>query len=322
MSTAILLCNMGGPDSLDSVHPYLKQIFLDPDLIQIPIGGAFRVKFAEFLASKRAPKSRKIFEAIGGSSPLLKIMQDQAAKLEKQLRSQKFDCRVFPAMRYWHPFIEDVWQRVHDESFDSVVAVSMYPFYSQSTTGSMVRLVEQLQRRQPVSRLEIIDRFGDAELFIEAMAAQIREAISEAKTEAPFPVLLSAHSLPLRQIKKGDPYESEIKQSINALQKKLPSDVQLHLSYQSKIGPVKWLGPSTKEAINKLATRVQELWVYPFGFVADNSETLYEIGQLYKTSAFDAGLEFYHRINALNGNDTFIKALGRLINEKIKGIDG
>ena len=318
MSTAILLCNMGGPDSLESVRPYLKNIFLDPDLIQIPIRGALRGKFAEYLATKRAPKSMKIFEAIGGSSPLLKITQEQATKLQQRLRAQNHDVRVFPAMRYWHPFIEDVWQRVHAESFESVVVLSMYPFYSNSTTGSIVRLVEELQRRQPVQRLDIIDRFGDNPLFIEAIAAQIRESVSKAHSKAPFRVLLSAHSLPLRHIKKGDPYENEILFAMDALHIKLSSDVQLHLSYQSKIGPVKWLGPSTEEKLQELATLSHELWVYPFGFVTDNSETLYEIGQLYKNIALESDVEFYHRIDALNDHDTFINALAMLIEKKIK----
>lgn len=319
MPTAIVLCNMGGPDSPESVQPYLKQIFLDPDLIQIPIRGIFRRWFATLLASKRAPKSRRIFQAIGGSSPLLKITQDQAAKLQQRLQVPDFDCRVFPAMRYWHPFIEDVWQRLHDESFNTAVVVSMYPFYSQSTTGSIVHLIEKLQRRQPLRRLEIIDRLGDAELFIEAMSAQIREAVSAAQTDAPFHVLLSAHSLPLRQIKKGDPYKDEITNAINVLRQKLPMDIQLHLSYQSKIGPVQWLGPTTGDKIKELAVAAQELWIYPFGFVADNSETLYEIGELYKNAADAAGVEFYHRINALNDHDVFIDALAMLVEEKLKG---
>lgn len=318
MSTAILLCNMGGPDSLESVHPYLKEIFLDPDLIQIPIRGRLREKLAEFLAGKRAPKSRKIFQAIGGSSPLLNITQDQADRLQQRLQSNNPECRVFPAMRYWHPFIEEVWQRLHDDGFRSVVIVSMYPFYSHSTTGSIVRLVKELQARLPMQRLEIIDRFGDSDMFIEAMAEQIREAVSNAHTEAPFHVLLSAHSLPLRQIKKGDPYEKEILRAMDALQHKLSPDVQLHLSYQSKIGPVKWLGPSTEDKIQILSTTLKELWVYPFGFVADNSETLYEIGQLYKKSALENGLEFYHRIEALNDHDMFMNALERLITEKVR----
>lgn len=318
MSTAILLINMGGPDSLESVHPYLKEIFLDPDLIQIPIRGKLREKLAEFLATKRAPKSRKIFQAIGGSSPLLSITQDQADRLQQRLQSNNPECSVFPAMRYWHPFIEEVWQRVHDEGFESVVIVSMYPFYSHSTTGSIVRLVEALQARQAAQRLEIIDRFGDSDMFIEAMAEQIREATAKAHTEPPFHVLLSAHSLPQRQIKKGDPYAKEILRAMDALQKKLSPDVQLHLSYQSKIGPVKWLGPSTEDKIQELSATLNELWVYPFGFVADNSETLYEIGQLYKESALENGLEFYHRIDALNDHDTFINALAMLIEKKIK----
>ena len=133
-------------------------------------------------------------------------------------------------------------------------------------------------------------------------------------------VLLSAHSLPLRQIRKGDPYEREISEAAKALKKMLPEEIQLHLSYQSKIGPVRWLGPSTEEKIKELKS-VQELWVYPFGFVTDNSETLYEIGIRYKNLALEWGIEKYHRIDALNDHDLFVCALAELIEEKLKGIN-
>lgn len=318
MSTAILLCNMGGPDSLQSVQPYLKQIFLDPDLIQIPLKGIFRSWFASFFAFRRAPESRYIFESLGGKSPLLKLTQDQAMALEERFQTTEQSIKVFPAMRYWHPFIEDVWQAVHEQGFETVIMVSMYPFYSKSTTGSMVNLIHKLAKEKPVSRLEIIDRFGDSQSFIDAMADQIKTATAEKNSKtAAINVLLSAHSLPKYQIDRGDPYENEINRTMNLLREKLPSTIKLHLSYQSKIGPIKWLGPSTSDKIKMLASTTNELWVYPLGFVADNSETLYEIGMLYKELADEIGLESYHRIDALNDHERFIDALEELIREKL-----
>ncbi len=308
--TAIFLCNMGGPDSPESIRPYLENIFSDPDIIRIPLRGRFRRQFADFLAKRREPKSRRLYKNIGGSSPLLPITEQQAGSLQEQLHESGMDCDVFPAMRYWHPYVENVWQQVRDLGYQHIIAVSMYPFYASSTTGSLQRLLQLLRKEQPVQKLTFIDRFGEHPLFIQAMAEQITAHMTEAREAH---VLLSAHSIPRKSIKHGDPYVEEIERCKSLLKTALPEQIKLHLSFQSKLGPVKWLGPDTADEIARLAELTDELTIMPLGFVADNLETLYDMDQLYKETAQQHGIKNYRRIPALNDHSTFIAALADLI---------
>lgn len=308
--TAIFLCNMGGPDSPASIRPYLENIFADPDIIRIPLRGRLRRSFARFLAKRREPKSRTLYQNIGGSSPLLRITEQQAGALQQRLEDNGMDCDVFPAMRYWHPFIEDAWKQVRGLGYKHIIAVSMYPFYASSTTGSLQTVLQGLQRTHPVASLTFIDRYGEHPLYIQALAEQLRTTI---ENDNETHVLLSAHSIPQKSIQKGDPYADEIERCKAKLQAALPETIKLHLSFQSKLGPVKWLGPDTGDEISRLSELTDELTVMPLGFVADNLETLYDMDQLYKDTAEQHGIKYYHRIPALNDHPTFIAALADLI---------
>ena len=323
MKIAILLTNMGGPDSLDAVEPYLVNIFSDPDIIDLPGPASWQKYFARWLAGKRVEKSRKIYRDIGGKSPLNDISKEQAERLQAQLNNQtagthRFD--VFPAMRYWHPLIEDVWAKVLQNGYDQIIFLSMYPFYSSTTSGSLTNLVNQLlsQHAGELPEVRIIDRFGSHPLFIKAMAMQIRQALSENDIIGRTDVVLSAHSIPLKRIKKGDPYQNEIETALALLRAELPENIVLHLSYQSKIGPVKWLGPGTLDKVGELALQgIQILVVYPFGFVADNSETIQEIGIVIKKKAIESGISRYFRVDALNADKRFIDALTAIVAENL-----
>ena len=322
MKIAVMISNMGGPDSLAAVEPYLTNIFTDPDIIDIPLPTVLRKPFARWLAQKRGPESREIYHQIGGKTPLLAITQQQATALEARLNATGLaQFKVFPAMRYWHPLTEDVWQAILAEGFDKLVVLTLYPFFSSTTTGSLLRLVARLNAKgafQP-DDLWIIDRFGNHPAFIKAMAAQINSWSGDDPDQSlPYlDLLLSAHSIPMRRIKQGDPYRDEIEQAVAALQAQLPPTLRVHLAYQSKIGPVQWLSPATPAKISELAAKgVKNLLVYPLGFVADNSETLYEIGMLYKTQAQQQGIENFVRIDALNTDGLFIEALQTIILEK------
>ena len=322
MKIAVMISNMGGPDSLAAVEPYLTNIFTDPDIIDIPLPTVLRKPFARWLAQKRGPESREIYHQIGGKTPLLAITQQQATALEARLNATGLaQFKVFPAMRYWHPLTEDVWQAILAEGFDKLVVLTLYPFFSSTTTGSLLRLVARLNAKgafQP-DDLWIIDRFGNHPAFIKAMATQINSWLGDDPDQSlPYlDLLLSAHSIPMRRIKHGDPYRDEIEQAVAALQAQLPPTLRVHLAYQSKIGPVQWLSPATPAKISELAAKgVKNLLVYPLGFVADNSETLYEIGMLYKTQAQQQGIENFVRIDALNTDGLFIEALQTIILEK------
>ncbi len=323
MKIAVLLANMGGPDSLQSVEEYLFNIFRDPDIIDIPLRGKLRDWFARWLARKRAPESRKIYNQIGGKSPLVQISRHQAEILEKNLNAeQKANFKVFPAMRYWHPFLHEVWQTVTQNDFRQVIILSMYPFYSSTTSGSIIQMVERLKQRMDFDEREIIviDRFGNHPAFIDVMVGQIKRALSEHPKTHFEDLLLSAHSIPMRRIKNGDPYQKEIEQAVSAIRRALPDHIRVHHSYQSKIGPVKWLEPATSDKIDELAhAGVKNLLLYPLGFVADNSETVYEMDILYKTVALEKGIEQFHRIESPNINGAFINVLKDIILEKLDG---
>lgn len=320
MKVAVLIINMGGPDSLDSVEPFLYEIFKDPALISLPLPKLIRNILAKLIIKRRLPKTREIYQKLGGKSPLLDITIKQSQLLENPLNNAHPDkFRVFPAMSYWHPFIEEVWTQVMSDGFDRVVFLSLFPFYSTTTTGAIKNKVYRLLQKYHVSEEKIvfIDRFGTHPLFIRAMKEHLLLHISSSKPLEPVHILFSAHSIPLHHLKKGDPYLNEIKEAVNLIQKELPEKkVKIHLAFQSKIGPIKWLTPSTPEKIEELALKgVKKLYVYPLGFVADNSETIYEIGILYNALANQKGIKDFVCINALNTHPTFIQALKEIVLE-------
>jgi ferrochelatase len=316
MNTAVMICNMGGPDSLEAVESYLFNIFNDPDIIDLPFPKFLRSRFAGWLAKKRFPESRSIYSKIGGRTPLTTITQTQADLLEKVLNSgNRSVYKVFPAMRYWHPFIEDIWEKIISEDYEKVIIISLYPFYSTTTTGSLEKIMRKLllSSRIPKENISFIPRFGNHPLFVEAMVKRIKMEFMAEGGDQFKDVLLSPHSIPLKRIRQGDPYQEEIEKSFQQISKQLP-DTRIHLSYQSKIGPVKWLAPSTPDKIMELAGKgVRNLLVYPLGFVADNSETVYEIGMLYKELAMKKGIGNYKRIESLNTNPDFIRVLKEII---------
>lgn len=322
MATALIISNMGGPDSPAAVKPYLTNFFRDPHIIDIPMPRVLREPFARWLAKKREPKSKAIYDKIGGKTPLTDITHGQAALLEKSLNAAGADeFKVFAAMRYWHPLIDDVWRDITAGGFQKLIVLTLFPYYSRSTTGSLIKHVEYLNRRNDFNGddLIIIDRFGDHPAFIKAMAGQIKRVLDDGALlqEGGTDILLSAHSVPLRLIKKGDPYKDEIERSVKAIKDLLPANVGLHLSYQSKLGPVKWLEPSTPEMIDALAAKgTRNLLVYPLGFVAENSETIYEIGMLFRERAREKGIEIFRRVDALNTDALFIDALTQIVLSK------
>ncbi len=318
--TAVLLVNMGGPDALDDVEPYLQNIFSDPHIFNVPLKGKWRKKFIHWFASGRAPKSRGIYSQIGNKSPLIDITRKQSEKLEKNLnQSSQKKYNVFPAMQYWNPLMEDVWKSL-GENYSKIIVVSLYPYYSTTTTLSIIENAQKLNDTSTIKReLKCIDRFGADTLFLEAVLNDIHNAYENALNQQIqyTDILFSAHSIPYNRIKKGDPYEKEIRESVALMKPSLPGNLNVHLSFQSKVGPVKWLSPASSKKIPELAKKgVKNLMVYPLGFVADNSETIYEIDIEYRKLAKDSGIVNYCFIEALNTSDVFIKALKQLILEK------
>ncbi len=310
--TGVLLLNLGGPDSLDAVRPFLYNLFSDRDIIRL--GPAFLQKpLAALISVLRAEKTRGMYRLIGGKSPILDITQSQAAALEKLLNSgYESDVktyRVYIGMRYWHPFIDDTMKQMVRDGISKIIALGLYPHYSIATTGSSINNLKDVIKHYPGISLHSVTSWYDHPVYIEAMVERIKCGLAMFETQPE--VLFSAHSLPQRFIDDGDPYLREIEGSISAITKKI--DLRWHLSFQSKSGPVKWLEPSTEHMIGELAGKgVKDLLVVPISFVSDHIETLYEIDILYRDLAAGLGINL-KRAESLNTSPTFIKALADII---------
>lgn len=314
---ALMLLNLGGPDNIQAVRPFLYNLFSDREII--PLGPPFMQKPLALLISLfRTPKTKRAYTLIGGGSPIREITEAQANLVTETL-SDKFDIEGFIGMRYWHPFIDETMREISRRGHNRVVGLSLYPQFSYATTGSTERVFRNSAKELNLS-ISCIRSWHDHPLYIQA----ITELISNTLEEMPphTHLLFSAHSLPVTFIEEmGDPYRDQIEETVSLVIKALREKgihVQYHLSYQSRSGPVRWLSPSTDEMIHKLATEgVKEVLTVPISFVSDHIETLYEIDILYKEMASQWGVTL-RRIPSLNTYPTFIRALCSIVEEHLQ----
>ena len=298
----IVLLNMGGPDSLDAVEPFLYNLFSDHDIIQIP---KLIQKPVAFLISKfRAKSTRKYYEAMGGKSPQKEQTLEQAKALQNAL-GEKY--KVVIAMRYWHPFTEEALKELFKDEIEKIILLPLYPQYSSTTTGSSFnefdRVYKKFKKDVPIVKIK---DFYNHPLYIKAMVENIKESLPEHKD---YYFLFSAHSLPVKVIEKGDPYQRQTEETVRLIMKHFPEN-KYSLAYQSKVGPVKWLEPMTDEMIKELAEKgIKKLAVIPVSFVSEHSETLYELDIQYGELAKEVGIEDYKRIPTLKTHPVFIEAL-------------
>ena len=314
--TAVLLLQMGGPDSLDAVEPFLLNLFADRDIIRI--GPAFLQPFiARFIVKRRAPKVVGYYERIGGRSPIRELTEAQARALEEQLGSE---FRCFVAMRYWHPTTVEALAAIRREGISWVIALSLYPHYSRATTGSSVNELQRVLGQAGVSfDVVTIDRFYDHPLYIDALCERIRAGLDSFSCPGEAHILFSAHSLPQSFIDAGDPYLDHILTTVRLVMDRL-GDVYYHLGFQSRAGPVKWLEPSTEEMLQRLASGgCTSLLMVPLSFVSDHIETLYEIDVQYAEEAAALGIEEFRRIESLNTSPLFIDCLAELVGKAVDG---
>jgi ferrochelatase len=329
-TTGIVLLNLGGPDSLRSVRPFLYNLFSDREIIRL--GPSFLQKPVAWLISTiRSKKTEEMYQQIGGKSPILDITRAQAEALEKALGFElastsphplftKGEIKVYIGMRYWHPFIKDTVKKIIEDDIGKLIVLSLYPHYSKATTGSAF---DEFKRRIIGKDINVqyIESWYDFPPYIDSLAELVAKGISEfQKTD--FHLLYSAHSLPESFIKEGDPYLDHIKMTIERVNQRLSANpfnitgFKWHLSFQSKTGPVKWLEPTTEETILELAnTGCKNVFVVPISFVSDHIETLYEIDILYKTIAEKNGI-YIKRCESLNTSDKFINAIKELLMKK------
>ncbi len=327
--TGVLLLNLGGPDSLQAVRPFLFNLFSDREIIRL--GPSFLQKpIAYLISSLRAGKTVEAYGLIGGKSPIRDITFAQAQALEEVLNRVQGPisgdapegAKVSVAMRYWHPLIEKVVPELHAAGVRKLIVLSLYPQFSVATTGSSLNKLREVTAHYGIEIFSILSWF-DHPLYIDALVHSMREGmkvfggLSETAGKASdVHVLFSAHSLPVKFIEEGDPYVDQIKGTIDAIVKKI--DIPWSLSYQSKSGPVQWVGPSTDEMIEELAKKgIKNLLVVPVSFVSDHIETLYEIDILYKKMAEQLGMRL-ERVASLNTSPLFILALKDIVLKGIK----
>jgi len=313
----VILLNLGGPEKLEDVEPFLFNLFSDRMIIRL--GPSFMQKtIARFISRKRAPKSQEAYAKIGGGSPLGRITAEQAEALGKEL-AETNSFTVAVAMRYWQPRAADTLAVFHNSGIRQVIALPLYPHYSIATTGSSVTdLMEAGKTFSPPFAIEAIDSWQTQPDYIKALADTIKKGTEVFGGENPQ-VVYSAHSLPVKFIQEGDPYVDHLKETIEAVES--ITGMPGKLCYQSRSGPVEWLSPSPPETLEQLAGEgCKNVLMVPISFVSDHVETLYEIDMLYRDMAEDLGIRL-ERSPSLNLAPGFIKGLKELVLEKTKQLN-
>lgn len=307
--TGIVLLNLGGPDCLEAVEPFLFNLFSDPDIIA-GLPGPLRKRIAGRIARKRAPQVRKYYEALGGKSPL-----NHWTDLQAQALAEATGLPTYVAMRYWHPFSEEAAQAVWAARPKQVVLLPLYPHYSRTTTGSSLKAIQKALPKG-LEVLEVRD-YHDDPTYIQAVVERIREGLARFPHPERVHLLFSAHGVPVSVIRKGDPYQEQIERTCRLIGQQFANASSL--AYQSRVGPEKWLEPSSETVIFRLAWHgVQEMLVVPVSFVSDHSETLYEIDVTYRALAEELGVTQFELMPALNDSPTFIQALAGCVQLAIR----
>jgi ferrochelatase len=306
----VMLLNLGGPETLADVEPFLVNLFSDREIIRLSPFPFLQKFIAKRIAAKRAPKSREAYGLIGGGSPLTRITGEQGRALEAALAADgRFVVRM--AMRYWQPGAQTALAEFAQAGVRRIVALTLYPHYSRATTGSSL---EALRKAVAASgqgfELAEIREWPEQPEYVGCLAQGIREGMAGFGNE-PAQLVYSAHSLPVSFIREGDPYLEQIKRTIAAVEKS--TGIAGRLCFQSRSGPVEWLAPSTPEMLGQLAgAGVKNVLLVPISFVSDHVETLYEIDIQYRELAGSLGLRL-ERTASLNTNPGFIRGLRALV---------
>ena len=292
MKKAVILFNLGGPDKLENVEPFLFNLFNDPAILNLPT--FLRYPLAKLIANRRAPTAKKIYQELGGSSPILKLTEEQASALEFKLNkddnSSEYKC--FIVMRCWHPRAENVVKEVIDYGPDEVILMPLYPQYSAATSGSSINEWQNICKKNNFEvKTCTLCCYPTDDNFIQAHKDEI---VKKIKNLDNFKLIFSAHGLPEKNIKKGDPYQWQVEQSVDRIVKSLNiKNLDWILSYQSRVGPLKWIGPSTEDIIVENSKLGKQIVLVPIAFVSEHSETLVELDIEYKELADKNGCKNY-----------------------------
>jgi len=316
MKKAVILFNLGGPDKLESVEPFLFNLFNDPAIISIP--SIIRYPLAKIISKRRTPIAKDIYKEIGNKSPILELTQQQSESLENNLK-KKGDYKCFVVMRCWHPRASQVIKKVKEYNPEEIILLPLYPQYSASTSGSSINEWNDLCKKENYKvKTKTICCYPTESNFVKSHANLIKETIKNLDNKN-FKLLFSAHGLPESKIKKGDPYQWQVEKTVESIMSELINEnLDFLISYQSRVGPLKWIGPSTDEVIIKYSREKKGIVIVPVAFVSEHSETLVELDIEYKKLAEKNGCSFYKRVPALGIEENFIKGLTELVLQKEK----
>jgi protoporphyrin/coproporphyrin ferrochelatase len=315
----VVLFQLGGPDTLEAIEPFLFNLFCDPDIIDFPFARIGRKPLAKLISSTRARKVQHHYATIGGGSPIRRFTEQQARALQRKLAGSGLDAHCFVAMRYWHPFTAQAIEQLRDARCDEVVLLPLYPHYSSTTTGSSLN--EWRRLFQDDIAVQCIETFYRHELYLQALVEKIDEALARFSDPKRPEIVFSAHSVPVAVIQKGDPYQRQIEETVELLMQRGGWTNGYRLCYQSKVGASKWLQPSLHTALRELAMEKNcEVCVVPVSFVSDHVETLGEIDHEARAEATKLGIKRFEMMAGLNDSPTFIAALADLVGNAI-GVD-
>jgi ferrochelatase len=312
----VVLFQLGGPDSLEAIEPFLFNLFCDPDIIDFPFARIGRKPLAKLISSTRARKVQHHYATIGGGSPIRRFTEQQARALQRKLAESGLNARCFVAMRYWHPFTAEAIEQLRAACCDEVVLLPLYPHYSSTTTGSSLN--EWRRHFRDDVPVHCVEPFYHHELYLQALVEKIDETLARFSDPERPEIVFSAHSVPVAVIEKGDPYQHQIEETTELLMQRGGWRNHHRLCYQSKVGASKWLQPSLHTALRELAVEEnREVCVVPVSFVSDHVETLGEIDHEARAEAAKLGIQRFEMTSGLNDSPTFIAALADLVGAAI-----
>ncbi len=323
---AVVFFNLGGPDKIDSIKPFLFNFFMDKNIIAAP--KFIRFLLAKYISSKRSKgEALKSYSRIGGKSPLLENSIKQIEAVENILnKNSDYEFKNFICMRYWNPRASEVVKQVEEYNPDKIILVPLYPQFSATTSGSSFEEWKEAIKGSFLENIKycFICCYPDNSGFIDSSAKLIRKEYIKAKKEADEKgwkkprILFSAHGLPKSFVKNGDPYKYQCEETVRKIVERLGiADIDYKRCYQSRVGPMKWIEPSTREVIKEAGEDNIPIVIYPHAFVNEHVETLVEIEEQYREIAINSGCPAFYRVNTVSVDDYFIKGLADIIKSKI-----
>lgn len=310
--TAVVMFNLGGPDCLDAVKPFLFNLFYDPAIITVP--NPLRWIIAKSISRKRAPIARDIYRKIGNKSPILEETEKQRAALEISLNGKSentYKCFIF--MRYWHPFASEITGDVKSFDPDEIILLPLYPQYSVTTTATgIINWNDAAKKENLTMPYKVIKDYPDADFFIDTIIDMIKEKTANITEKKEYRLLLSAHGLPKKIIEAGDLYQKHVEKTCAAIMKNIDS-LDYVICYQSRVGPLEWIGPSTDDEIKRAGRDHKNIIMVPVAFISEHSETLVELDIEYKELAKENAVADYIRIDTVGHRSKFIEGLANMV---------